>query len=215
MLLPISRRYRLEGLGPAAGSTPIVRRSMLNAIRSADRLLEAVKQRSASALEASRLEADRIVDEARSKAATVREKASIDAERLVWESARQLIDELERERDEMRASAQTMLAEIARAGLQRLMLDVPANWPSDSSVQLALQEWQAEHDPGKATLHVNPGDLETIAVSDAAARWQSVADPSVEQGNCVLSYGGAAARVSFSANVRSLVESMQENKELS
>lgn len=205
MFIPVARRYRLDGCMPTTAGSMVLRRDMLGAIRSASELLSVAQTEYQRTLDAARMEAAEIIESAKQEALTV----ALDAQKAVWESALALLDEIQRQRTAMLAEAETMLEQIARAGLQRLLLDVPADWPPASSIRLVLLEWQRGHDTSDAVLRVNPQDFESLPGElCAGVRWKCVPDAFVEPGGCILSLGGTDIGASYSASVRSLVASM-------
>ncbi|MBV6322450.1 HrpE/YscL family type III secretion apparatus protein [Duganella violaceipulchra] len=205
MLIAVAKHYRLGACGPLAACGVVIRRDMLEAVRSATALLERAEAESGRVLATARDEAEGLLRGGRDEGAAL----AFEAQQAVWGEARHLLDQLRGQREAMLSAAGSMLAQLARGGLERLLLDVPAGWAPASSIRLVLREWRAERGGDEAVLRVHPLDFASLpAELRAGPRWRCVADAQVADGGCVLSVRGVDFSAHYTASVRSLIASM-------
>jgi flagellar biosynthesis/type III secretory pathway protein FliH len=195
----VSRRYHLPpGVClPAAGS--VVRRGVLQALTTSDEVVAATQRR-----------CERLLESAAAEAQSLVLPAAHAAERAVWERALLSLRGIDQARDALLAQAESFLMETARAALQRLMLDVPPEWPSLSGVRLLLRELRDLETGDRTELRVHPQDLPRLR--EAASPPLSVplvSDATLQIGQCVLVCAQGELRADYAASVASLVESLE------
>jgi flagellar biosynthesis/type III secretory pathway protein FliH len=186
---------------PAAGS--VVRRGVLHALTTSDEVVAATQRHCEHLLESAAAEAQSLVL-----------PAARAAERAVWERAVLSLRGIDQAREALFTQAENFLMETARAALQRLLLDVPPEWPSLSGVRLLLRELR-DLDPGERTeLRVHPNDLARLReAASPPLPVPLVGDAALQIGQCVLVCAQGELRADFAASVASLVESLELPRE--
>lgn len=170
----------------------------LGAVTQASDLVRAVRSRCAAQLRRSRRRQREQLD---------RQRAA--CESMVLARVAQLSQQLQDERRGVRDTAATLVAQVARDALQRLMVELPEAWPAQSSVQLVLAEWSALSLREEATVNLHPADLPLIAPLRPDLPWRLVPDPSQPRGACVLSHSAGTVRADFHANLQALSTALQ------
>lgn len=196
---PIARRLTLAHTPHLlADADGVLSAADLGVVTQASDLVRAVRSRCAAQLRRSRRRQQDLL--ARQRAA---------CESMVLARAAQLSQQLQDERRGVRDTAATLVAQVARDALQRLMVELPDAWPAQSSVQLVLAEWSALSLKEEATVHLHPADLPLIAPLRPDLPWTLVPDPSLPRGACVLSHSAGTVRADFHANLQALSTALQ------
>ncbi len=197
--IPIARRLTLAHTPHLlADADGVLSAADLGAVSHASDLVRAVRSRCAARLRRTRrLQQERLA----------RQRAACEA--MVLSRAAQLSQQLQEERRGVRDAAATLVAQVARDALQRLMVELPDAWPAQSSVQLVLAEWSALALKEEATVSLHPADLPLITPLRADLPWTLAADPSLPRGACVLSHSAGTVRADFHANVQALSAALQ------
>ncbi len=196
---PIARRLTLAHTPHLlADADGVLSAADLGVVTQASDLVRAVRSRCAAQLRRSRRRQQDLL--ARQRAA---------CESMVLARAAQLSQQLQDERRGVRDTAATLVAQVARDALQRLMVELPDAWPAQSSVQLVLAEWSALSLKEEATVQLHPADLPLIAPLRPDLPWTLVPDPSLPRGACVLSHSAGTVRADFHANLQALRTALQ------
>ncbi|UXH79520.1 hypothetical protein [Roseateles amylovorans] len=145
-----------------------------------------------------------------------------------------LLGQLREERQALRDTVHSLAVDAVRQAARRLLMDVPAEWPTASSVALALADWRALDLADQVTLRVHPEDLsvggrfgslgqsrrstwatEGEAPGDAtrtdeaiAKGWSLRPDPTLKRGQCVLRHTAGSIHADFSVNVLTLCDAL-------
>jgi flagellar biosynthesis/type III secretory pathway protein FliH len=192
---PLAKRYRLPPASAAPAGLHVVPRETLAALQSAQAVLAAAEQ-----------ERDRLIDAAHEEAEAIRATAREGAERAVWQQAQQALQALAELRRQLAEQAEDLLMNTLREALERLLLDVPADWPPRSNLRLLLAERSADAD---ARLLIHSQDRALLPCDSLADTACSIVDDdAVPRGTCVLTCMQGEVRASYRANVQSLVQAL-------
>jgi len=210
-LLPVVRRYRLAAELPAPPGA-VLPREVLEAWHGsealAQRMLDAARAAAQAEQAAVREEAAALLASAREQAAGLAQET----EQAVWRQADQLLAALRGQQAALRTEGGRMLAQLAREGLRRVLLDLPSGWAAESSVRQVLREWRGTRAAGQALLRLHPQDLAELPQAlRAGPRWECVADSALAPGACVLSAGDVGISADYRGSVNSLVAALGQH----
>lgn len=221
----IAHRYPLADVPHRLDDDGVVPRESLAIVRDASTLIRRTRHACAGRLRrARRLHQDgarRAMESLQARAQVVEQEAR----EAVLGEAVQLLNQLRQERIALRQTVHALAADVIRQAAQRLLLEVPADWPIASSVELVLADWQALELKDEFAVRVHPEDLALVSqlsagqsppAFDAAAarpstlvaalgvRWSVRPDASLHRGECVLRHSAGSIHADFPMNVSAL-----------
>ncbi|MDQ0083819.1 flagellar biosynthesis/type III secretory pathway protein FliH [Variovorax boronicumulans] len=198
VLAPIVRRYSLpEGQSlPPAGA--LLRRGFLQEAELAMGMVAAA-----------RAQCNELLEKASRSAQECAEAATRAAEVAVWSRAAESLRAIERTHAQLLAQSENLLLEMARAALQRLLLDVPADWPGISGIRLLLREQHELQDRGQIELRVHPDEVALLQTRVGPSLHAALTpDAALRPGECLLICAQGELRTDYRASVAALIESL-------
>jgi hypothetical protein len=174
---------------------PVIYKRELGRVRHVKELLEAAGEACKKMQETSERDAELIAFE-----------AARYAQQQVWIEANQSFLELQKLQEHLLNEAPVLLVYFARQALERLLIELPPEWPTLSSVNLVIKEWNSATE---AVLHISPGDFPSVEKRLVDMPFcQLQVDEKLQAGDCRLVCSYAEFYSSFKGNVHGFLSAL-------